>query len=115
MAMGARRVEGSGDSPGRGCGHPSPEDLMSGAAAALQETLGARRRFGDKDREVSDVVSLDRAAIPGTSGLLALFDVIFADGGRQRYCIPVAPPRGSPEPFVDAMADPEFCLGLLEA
>src|SRR5262245_46440534 len=114
MAMHDRRGEGSGQRPSRAPERPT-EGLAARAAVALQRTLGTRRWFGDKDRDVSAVVSLDHTAVPGTSGLLALFDVIFADGGRQRYCIPIGPSRGSPEPFVDAMADPEFCLALLEA
>ena len=58
---------------------------------------------------------VDQTALPGTAGLLALFDVVFTDQGRERYCIPVAPPETGQEPFVDAMTDPPFCLALLEA
>ena len=82
---------------------------------ALRETLGSRRWFGSKNRDVSTVVPVDHAAVPGTAGLLALFDVVFADQGRERYCMPVTPPGAGQEPFVDAMADPAFCLALLEA
>src|SRR5262249_57764613 len=85
------------------------------AAGAWEEPGAARRWFAGKDRDVSAVVSLDHAAVPGTSGLLALFDVVFADGARERYCIPISPPGESQEPFVDAMVDPEFCLALFEA
>ena len=58
---------------------------------------------------------MDHAAVPGTDGLLALFDVVFADQGRERYCIPVVPPAAGQEAFVDAMGEPGFCLALLEA
>ncbi len=58
---------------------------------------------------------MDQTALPGTTGLLALFDVVFTDQGRERYCIPVAPAETGQEPFLDAMADPAFCLALLEA
>jgi trehalose synthase-fused probable maltokinase len=77
--------------------------------------LGSRRWFGEKNRDISDVVPMDHAAVPGTDGLLALFDVVFADQGRERYCIPVAPPAAGQEAFVDAMGEPGFCLALLEA
>ena len=100
-------------------GSPGPEGaaetLPVRAAAALRETLGSRRWFGEKNRDISDVVPMDHAAVPGTDGLLALFDVVFADQGRERYCIPVVPPAAGQEAFVDAMGEPGFCLALLEA
>jgi trehalose synthase-fused probable maltokinase len=111
----ARRREASGQAPSGEPGRLTPEALTGRAAAALRETLGARRWFGSKDRDVSAVVAVDHATVPGTSGLLALFDVVFADEQRERYCIPVGPSGAGREPFVDAMADPEFCLALLEA
>jgi trehalose synthase-fused probable maltokinase len=91
------------------------EALPVRAAGALREMLGSRRWFGEKNRDISDVVPMDHAAVPGTGGLLALFDVVFADQGRERYCIPVAPPAAGQEAFVDAMGEPGFCLALLEA
>jgi trehalose synthase-fused probable maltokinase len=81
----------------------------------LREALASRRWFGSKNRSVVEVTPVDEAAVPGTTGLLALFDVVFADQGRERYCIPVAPPGAGQEPFIDAMADPAFCLALVEA
>jgi trehalose synthase-fused probable maltokinase len=93
----------------------APESLTARAAAALRETLGSRRWFGEKNRDIADVVPVDHAAVPGTDGLLALFDVVFADEGRERYCIPVAPPAAGQEGFVDAMGERGFCLALLEA
>jgi starch synthase len=89
--------------------------LVARAAVSLRETLGSRRWFGGKNRDVSAVVPLDHSALPGTTGVLALFDVVFTDQGRERYCIPVAPPGAGQGPFVDAMTDPAFCLALLEA
>ncbi len=94
---------------------PSSNELVTQAAAALPETLGARRWFGSKNREVSEVVPVDHAAVPGTIGVLALFDVVFADGQRERYDVPVAPPGADGAPFADAMGDPAFCLALLDA
>jgi trehalose synthase-fused probable maltokinase len=108
-----RRAEG-GPAPARDP-EPPPQALAARAGAALAETLGSRRWFGSKNRDVSAVAPVDHAAVPGTAGLLALFDVVFADQGRERYCIPVAPPGIGQEPFVDAMAEPAFCLALLEA
>jgi trehalose synthase-fused probable maltokinase len=94
---------------------PAAPPLTTRAAAALREALAGQRWFAGKNRSVSEVTPVDEAAVPGTPGLLALFDVAFADQGRERYCIPVAPPASGQAPFVDAMADPAFCLALLEA
>jgi maltose alpha-D-glucosyltransferase/alpha-amylase len=89
--------------------------LVARAVASLRETLGGRRWFGGKNRVVSAVVPVDHVALPGTTGVLALFDVVFTDQGRERYCIPVAPSGTGQEPFADAMDDPTFCLAVLEA
>ena len=113
--MGARRRPVT--TPGKS-GGPGPEDadtLPVRAAAALREALGSRRWFAEKNRDISDVVPVDHAPVPGTDGLLAVFDVVFADQGRERYCIPVTPPTGGQDAFVDAMGEPGFCLALLEA
>jgi trehalose synthase-fused probable maltokinase len=91
------------------------ETRLARAAAALRETLGSRRWFGEKNSDVSEVVPVDHAAVPGSDGLLALFDVVFADQGHERYCIPVAPPAAGADAFVDAMGESTFCLALLEA
>jgi trehalose synthase-fused probable maltokinase len=88
--------------------------LADRAAAALRDGLGGRRWFAGKNRIVAEVIPVDAATVPGTPGLLAVFDVVFADQGRERYCIPVIPPGADQEPFADAMADPAFCLALLE-
>lgn len=109
-----RRAEGS-QTRTRDPEPSAPEPLTARAAAALREALGSRRWFGSKNRSVTEVIPVDEAAVPGTTGLLALFDVVFADQGRERYCIPVTPPGAGQEPFVDAMADPTFCVALLEA
>ena len=114
--MGARRRSpGIRAEPGNPGPEPTAEAITARAAAALRDTLGSRRWFGEKNRDIADVVPVDHAAVPGTSGLLALFDVVFADQGRERYCIPVAPPADGQEPFVDAMGEPGFCLALLDA
>lgn len=113
--MSARRRAGDAPAPARRPEPPSPPALSARAGAALPAILGRQRWFGSKNRDVSAVVPVDEAAVPGTTGVLALFDVVFADQGRERYCIPVAPPDGGQEPFVDATADPAFCVALLEA
>jgi trehalose synthase-fused probable maltokinase len=101
------------DRPGPDAG--APGHLSTLAAAALREALGSRRWFASKNRSVTDVTPVDEAAVPGATGVLALFDVTFADQSRERYCIPLAPPDGGQEAYVDAMADRGFCLALLEA
>ena len=92
----------------------APGALVDQAAAALRETLATRRWFGSKNRSVTEVLPVDETALPGTTGLVALFDVLFADGGRERYCVPVAAGPAD-EPFVDPMSDSTFCLAFLEA
>src|SRR5262245_766898 len=101
--------------PARDHGSTATQSLPARVAPALRETLATRRWFAGKNREVSEVVPVDHAALPGTSGVLALFDVIFTDQGQERYCVPVAPLDASREPFADAMAEPTFCLALLQA
>jgi trehalose synthase-fused probable maltokinase len=113
--MSAKPRVGDGQAPVRHPGASSAEAVTARAAAALRETLSSRRWFGGKNREVSAVIPADHAAVPGTTGLLALFDVVFSDEGQERYCIPVAPPGAGQEPFVDAMVEPGFGLALLEA
>jgi trehalose synthase-fused probable maltokinase len=103
-----------GDAPTRDPEPSASEALTVRVAAALRDALSGQRWFGSKNRDVSLVTPADHVAIPGTTGLLALFDVVFNDQGRERYCIPVAPPGASQEPFADAMADPAFGLALLE-
>ena len=89
-----------------------PEELAARAAAALPGWLPTRRWFGSKTRSVAAVVPVD-AAVFREPGLLAIFEVRFADGERERYNIPVLPASGKDD-IRDAMADPEFCLALLE-
>ncbi|HEY7139742.1 MAG TPA: DUF5752 family protein [Methylomirabilota bacterium] len=113
--MSARRRAVSDEAPARNPEPPAPDAVTTRAGAALREKLESRRWFAGKNRDVSAVVPVDHAAVPGTTGLLALFDVVFADQARERYCIPVAPPGAGDGPFVDAMAEPAFCLALLEA
>jgi trehalose synthase-fused probable maltokinase len=96
-------------------GAPAAGPATSRAAAALHDALGSQRWFAGKNRSVIQVTPVDEAAVPGTTGVLALFDVLFEDQGLDRYCIPVSAPATGQEPFADATADPGFCLALLEA
>jgi trehalose synthase-fused probable maltokinase len=82
-------------------------------AAGLPAFLPAQRWFRSKARTLVGVTPLDHVSVPGTAGLLALFDVAFADGGRETYLIPVAP-DGGPTGFRDASDDPAFCAALVE-
>ena len=111
--MSARRAS-RGQAPAGSPAPAAPRALVDRAAEGLRETLASRRWFGSKNRDVTEVVPVDETALPGTTGQVALFDVLFADGGRERYCVPVAPGSGS-EPVIDATSDPAFCLALLEA
>ncbi len=113
--MSARRRAESGPTRAVDSVATDARPLADRAAASLRDALGGQRWFAGKNRSVADVTPVDEAAMPGTPGVLALFDVLFADQGRERYCIPVTPPVAGQEPFVDAMTDPVFCLALLEA
>jgi len=86
---------------------------MARAAAGLPTFLPAQRWFGSKARSISGVTPLDHAGVPGTAGILALFDVAFAGAGREIYQIPVTPDAGEAG-FGDAMDDPAFCAALVE-
>jgi trehalose synthase-fused probable maltokinase len=99
--------------PGGDAAAPA-EQVVLDAAAALRDALPAQRWFGRKDRAVGDVRPVDHAPVPGSDGVLALYEVAFADGTRDRYCVPVRPPAPRQDRFVDAMADPAFCLALGE-
>jgi trehalose synthase-fused probable maltokinase len=94
-------------------GAPDAEGLASRAAAALLTELPSRRWFGGKTRRIATVVPLDAAAVPGSQGILALFDVAYADGGRETYAVPVLPDPGGAGVH-DAMEDPAFCGALLD-
>jgi len=90
-----------------------PEELAARATAALQSWLPSQRWFASKTRRVASVVPVDAAAVPGTQGLLAIFEVQYAEGERETYNIPVLPAPGKGD-VRDAMADPEFCRALIE-
>jgi trehalose synthase-fused probable maltokinase len=90
-----------------------PEDLASRAAAALPGWLPTRRWFGGKTRPIAAVVPLDEAAVPGTRGILALFEVRYADGEPETYSIPLLPATGTAD-IRDAMEASEFCRALIE-
>jgi trehalose synthase-fused probable maltokinase len=91
----------------------APQALATRVAAQLRTALPTYRWFGSKTRTITGVVPLDWAAVPETSGLLALFEVTYADGGRETFQVPVLP---TPEAGAigDAMEDPGFCRVLLE-
>ena len=91
----------------------APSDLAARAAAALVTDLPTRRWFGGKARSIAAVVPLDQAAVPGSPGILGLFEVAYADGGRETYAVPVLPDPGDAG-VRDAMEDPAFCGAVLE-
>lgn len=91
-----------------------PEELAARAAAALPGWLRTQRWFGGGTRNVAGVVPVDTAAVPGTSGVLALFEVRYADGGCETYSVPVLPAPGKGD-IRDAMTSPEFCRALPES
>jgi trehalose synthase-fused probable maltokinase len=105
---GKRRV------PARGPGARAARDLLARAAAALPEVLPTQRWFGAKARRIAAVRPRDHAVVPETDGTLALFQVDFADGGSDVYCIPVRPGTGRAA-FRDALDDPGFSTALLAA
>lgn len=90
-----------------------PEELLARAAAGLLAFLPAQRWFGSKARTLVNATPVDHASLPGTVGVLALFDVTFADGGREAYLLPVVPNAGQAG-FRDASDDPAFCAALVE-
>jgi trehalose synthase-fused probable maltokinase len=92
---------------------PLPTEIATRAAAALLVSLPTQRWFGSKTRTIRAVTSLDEAAVPGTKGILALFEVSYADGTGETYNVPVLPGSGDVE-VRDAMEDPEFCRALLQ-
>ena len=89
-----------------------PEELVARAAAGLLAFLPAQRWFGSKARTPVNATPVDHALLPGTAGVLALFDVTFADGGRETYLLPVVPNAGQAG-VRDAMDDPAFCAALV--
>ncbi len=90
-----------------------PEDLAARTAVALLGWLPTRRWFGRKTRPIASIVSVDEAALPGTRGILGLFEVRYADGEPETYSIPVLPAPGKAA-IRDAMDDPECCRALIE-
>ena len=89
------------------------EDLTARVAAALPEVLPSQRWFGSKARRIAGVTPLDRAAVPGTAGALALFHVAYADGSGETYLVPVLP-GSARRAFRDALDSPAFCTALVE-
>jgi trehalose synthase-fused probable maltokinase len=79
----------------------------------LLSFLPAQRWFGGKARTIVGTSLLDDAALPGTAGRLALFEVAYADQATEIFQVPVVP--GAPgSPLADAMDEGGFCLALLE-
>ncbi len=88
-----------------------PEDVAARATADLPGFLPSQRWFGSKGRTIAGVSLLDRAAVPDTSGWLALFEVAFTHGPGETYLVPlISGPAGVP--FGDALDDAAFCLAL---
>lgn len=91
---------------------PNPTEVAAGASNALVAVLPTRRWFGGKSRMIASVAPLDEAAVPGTPAILALFEVVYADGGRETYGVPLL--SGPPESETrDAMENEAFCRALL--
>src|SRR5690242_1069159 len=93
----------------------SPDAVVEAAAARLPAALASLRWFGAKTRAIAGVVPVDRAAVPGTGGVLAIFRVDFAEGPPELYGIPLL--AGAPaaaEAIPDAMDDPAFCAALVQ-
>jgi trehalose synthase-fused probable maltokinase len=91
---------------------PTPTDLVARAAAALPALLPTRRWFAGKTRRVTGVVPIDEIPLSRTRGILALFEIAYADGGRETYSVPVVPDSGDAA-IRDAMEDAGFCRALL--
>lgn len=88
-----------------------PSSLAEAATSTLPGALPGRRWFGDKGRAITRVASIDHAVVPGTTGVLALYRVEFAEGKPEVYAIPLVPRDGG---SADALDDPGFCAGLIE-
>jgi len=91
---------------------PTPNALAMRAAGALPSLLPTRRWFGSKTRSITAVAPLDEIGVPSAQGVLALFEVTYADGGREVYAVPIHPDADAGE-IRDAMEDPGFCCALL--
>ncbi len=102
-------------STGAGPARGRPPELVARAAQELRDSLAGERWFAGKARAVAGVTPVDHAEVPGTAGVLAIFEVSFVDGGRDWYCAPVRPPRDGDGPPTDAMEDPEFRVALADA
>ncbi|HXZ43429.1 MAG TPA: DUF5752 family protein [archaeon] len=94
-------------------GAVSPDDFVARAAASLPSFLPAQRWFGGKARAITGASLLDCVVVPGTAGSLALFEIVYADGAREIYQVPIISGT-APAPFADAIDDRHFCLAVLE-
>jgi len=90
-----------------------PEDLAARVVPWLLGFLPDQRWFGGKTRTLTSTTLLDCAALPGTTGSVALFEVAYADHTREIYQVPMVPSTTG-SPFADALDDRHFCLALLE-
>jgi trehalose synthase-fused probable maltokinase len=96
---------------------PTPDALVTAAAAQLVRELGSRRWFGAKTRTIAGVTPVDYASVPATAGVLALFRVDFAEPPAETYCVPLlAQPAAGKTGWTvsDAVDDPGFCGALVE-
>ena len=66
--MSARRRAEDAPTPARNPAPPAPPAISARAGAALPGILGRQRWFGSKNRDVAEVVPVDEAAVPGTTG-----------------------------------------------
>ena len=100
-------------------------------AAALPSYLRAQRWFGAKARTIVDVQLAD--LVPFSAAALCFVDLVYDDGGRDAYLLPLAVATGAQANAVrastqqaiieddgdaviyDAVYDPAFCTALLDA
>ena len=66
--MSARRRAEDAPTPARRSRAAGPPGALGAGGAALPGSLGGRRWFGSKNRDVAEVVPVDEAAVPGTTG-----------------------------------------------
>jgi len=81
-------------------------------AGALVSFLERQRWFGGKARVIADVDVVDDGAL-GPNAVLAVVAVRFADGGAERYFVPLADARDG-DVIVDAIFDDETCRALVD-
>lgn len=92
----------------------SISEVLSGPGLdLLEETLLPKylcqqRWFGAKSRVIKDVCVYDWALLPAPDSALAILDLVYSDGGTERYLLPVA--IALPAEIVDE----RFVIGSLQ-